>query len=77
METFDFTITRLFYSEEDYILVSISIETLIIPYKAELLNRWKERNNDIVPSFMLDWKGPGISNGYGFGEWMAKKYLET
>ena len=54
---------------------SISIETLTIPYEAELLDRWKERNNNFVPSFMLDWKGPGVSNGYGFGEWMAEKYF--
>jgi hypothetical protein len=56
-------------------MTSIIIETLTIPYKAELLDRWKEKNNDIVPSFMLDRKGPGVSNGYGFGEWMAEKYF--
>lgn len=56
-------------------MLSISIETLTIPYKAELLDRWKEKNNDVVPSFMLDWEGPGVSNGYGFGEWMAEKHF--
>ena len=24
---------------------------------------------------MLDRKGPGVSNGYGFGEWMAERYF--
>lgn len=56
-------------------MASITIEILTIPYKVEVLDRWKERNNDIVPSFMLDWRGPGVSNGYGFGEWMAEKHF--
>ena len=24
---------------------------------------------------MLSWNGPGISNGYGFGEWFAERYF--
>lgn len=56
---------------------SISIEQITIPYDIGSLDRWKKRDPQIVPEFMLEWKGPGISNGYGFGEWMAEKYLRN
>lgn len=54
---------------------SITIEQITIPYKNEILSKWKQRDTEIVPAFMLDWGGPGISNGYGFGEWMAERYF--
>jgi len=55
---------------------SIEIEQITIPYDKELLLKWKARDESIVPSFMLDWNGPGINNGYGFGEYMAERYFE-
>lgn len=54
---------------------TLPIKKITIPYEKELLTKWKDRDPSIVPSFMLDWNGPGISNGYGFGEWMAEKYF--
>jgi len=54
---------------------TIEIEKITIPYDKESLLRWKDRDASIVPSFMLDWNGPGISNGYGFGEWMAASFF--
>lgn len=42
---------------------SIEIEQITIPYDTELLLKWKARDESIVPSFMLDWNGPGINNG--------------
>jgi hypothetical protein len=51
------------------------IEQITIPYKKELLIRWKQREPSLVPTFMLNWNGPGISNGYGFGEWMSEQYF--
>ncbi|XNQ37878.1 hypothetical protein AA0X95_04650 [Bacillus sp. 1P10SD] len=48
---------------------SMIIEKMTIPYEEEILQKWKKRDSSIVPSFMLAWNGPGISNGYGFGEW--------
>lgn len=56
---------------------SITIEKITIPYNKELLARWKQRDPQIVPGFMLEWKGPDISNGYGFGEWMSERYLRN
>lgn len=56
-------------------MASITIETITIPYERELLLRWKQRDPKVVPSFMLDWGGPGVSNGYGFGEWIAERYF--
>ena len=55
---------------------SIEIEQITIPYDKELLLKWKARDESIGPSFMLDWNGPGINNGYGFGEYMAERYFE-
>lgn len=54
---------------------TLAIEKLIIPYEQEQLIKWKKRDPSIVPSFMLSWNGPGISNSYGFGEWMAERYF--
>lgn len=45
---------------------SIEVEQITIPYDTELFLKWKARDESIVPSFMLDWNGPGINNGYGF-----------
>jgi hypothetical protein len=53
----------------------LEIKQITIPYEKELLLKWKKRDPSIVPSFMLAWKGPGISNGYGFGEWMTDRYF--
>lgn len=60
---------------ENNFMESITIEQITIPYKTELLSKWKQRDPQIVPAFMLDWGGPGISNGYGFGEWIAERYF--
>ncbi|HNW05320.1 MAG TPA: hypothetical protein PKI76_08090 [Oscillospiraceae bacterium] len=54
---------------------SISVEKITIPYERALLYQWKQRNPEIVPNFMLAKKGPGTSNGYGFGEWTAEIYF--
>ncbi len=59
----------------EHLMESITIEQITIPYKNELLSKWKQRDPQIVPRFMLEWEGPGISNGYGFGEWMAERYF--
>ncbi|OPL08112.1 MAG: hypothetical protein AVO33_01965 [delta proteobacterium ML8_F1] len=56
---------------------TIEIEKITLPYDKELLLRWKDRDQSIVPTFMLGWNGPGISNGYGFGEWMAAQYFRN
>jgi hypothetical protein len=58
-------------------MASIIIETLTVPFEKNLLDLWKDRSPEIVPLFMLEWEGPGISNGYGFGEWMAEKYYRN
>ena len=58
-------------------MTSIIIETLTVPFEKNLLDLWKDRSTEIVPLFMLEWGGSGISNGYGFGEWMAEKYYRN
>lgn len=54
---------------------TIRIEKIIVPFQKEMLLQWKDRDPNIVPKFMLNSKGPGTSNGYGFGEWMAERYF--
>lgn len=54
---------------------SITIEKITLPYEKELLIRWKQRDPLIVPHNLIGKKGPGISNGYFFGEWMAERYF--
>ncbi|MEH7075146.1 hypothetical protein [Neobacillus drentensis] len=54
-----------------------TIETITIPYQREELMAWKSRDPLVVPSFVLDWKGPGVSNGYGYGEWKAEQYFRN
>lgn len=56
-------------------MLTIEIEQITIPYNKELLTRWKARDPSIVPNFMLGWNGPGISNGYGFGEWISEQFF--
>ncbi|WP_042458853.1 hypothetical protein [Neobacillus dielmonensis] len=55
----------------------IEIEQLMIPTEKDSLFRWKERDPAIVPEFALAWKGNGVANGYGFGEWMAERYFRS
>lgn len=54
---------------------SITIEKITLPYEKELLTRWKQRDPQIVPHSMIDGAGPGIDNGYFFGERMAESYF--
>lgn len=56
---------------------SITIEKITIPFNKELLDSWKRRDPEVVPNFMLEKNGPGVSNGYGFGEWIAERYLRN
>lgn len=55
----------------------IIIDERKIPFDPVTLLRWKARDPEIVPESHLQWKGPGISNGYGFGEWIAEKYFKS
>ncbi|MBT2661718.1 hypothetical protein J7E35_11660 [Bacillus sp. ISL-45] len=56
---------------------SLNISKITIPYDPNLLHKWKRRDPGIVPAFLLGRKGPGISNGYGFGEWHAEQYFRS
>jgi hypothetical protein len=56
--------------------MNVEINEIKIPFELKLLKRWKSRDPETVPEFYLNWKGPGISNGYGFGEWVAEKFFK-
>lgn len=54
--------------------VKLELHELILEYDSSLLNRWRNRDINIVPAHLLDHKGPRIENGYGFGEWYVENY---
>ncbi|MEH7114600.1 hypothetical protein V7124_19870 [Neobacillus niacini] len=56
-------------------MATITFEKIIIPYQREELNDWKTRDPRVVPSHTLNWNGPGVINGYGYGEWKAEQYF--
>ncbi|MEH7110681.1 hypothetical protein, partial [Bacillus sp. JJ1764] len=51
------------------------LEKLTIPFKNELLIRWKNRDQGVVPEYALNWGGNGVSNGFGFGEYLAEEFF--
>lgn len=53
----------------------VTIREIKIPYDSNLLKRWKTRDPEVVPEIYLNLKGPGISNGYFFGEWIAEQFF--
>ncbi|WP_223592414.1 hypothetical protein [Neobacillus bataviensis] len=54
---------------------TFQIEKIILPYLRDELHERKSRDPLVVPHFALEWKGPGVSNGYGFGEWKTEQYF--
>jgi hypothetical protein len=46
-----------------------------INYDPSLLVRWKKRDPAIVPNEALRWSGPGVENGYGFGEFFVESFF--
>lgn len=55
---------------------STIVEQMFLHYNVEELERWKSGDIELVPEKNLNYKGPGLSNGYGYGEFFAKRYLE-
>jgi hypothetical protein len=55
--------------------MNVQIKEIRIPYDVTMLKRWKERDARIVLESYLNWNGPGVLNGYGFGEWIAEKFF--
>jgi hypothetical protein len=55
----------------------INVEENYVNFDVELLIRWKQRDISVVPQYALDWKGNGVSNGYGFGEWFVEQYFNN
>ncbi|MBY6270165.1 hypothetical protein [Parageobacillus thermoglucosidasius] len=56
-------------------MLPITFEKITVPYGNEELFDWKSRNPKTVPQFALNWNDPGVSNGYGFGEWKAEQHF--
>lgn len=58
-------------------LRNLQVEKITVPFQKDLLIRWKERDASIVPEFALNWEGEGVSNGFGFGEWLAEEFFRN
>jgi hypothetical protein len=56
-------------------MLSTAFEKITVPYRKDELLTWKARNPNIVPQYVLNWNGPGVSSGYGFGECKAEQYF--
>ena len=54
----------------------INIEQVVIPFDPNELDQWKARDPELVPQYALDAKGPGVSHGYGYGEFFVQRYLK-
>lgn len=52
------------------------VEQFLIHYDPEELKRWRKGDKLLVPERYLKFKGPGLSNGYGYGEFVAGRYLK-
>lgn len=45
-------------------------------YDSDELRKWSEGDKELVPEEVLNWKGPGRQNGYGYGEYWVERYLK-
>jgi hypothetical protein len=54
---------------------SITFEKITVPYRKKELLHWKSRDPKSVPQYVLNWNGPGVSNGYSFCEWKAEQFF--
>jgi len=51
------------------------MEEIILEFDSSDLERWKRRDPALVPEYFLNHKGPGIEQGYHFGECFVWKKL--
>ncbi len=57
------------------VLMQITVEEITIPFDNHIMERWRMRDPLVVPKERLEWRGPGIENSFGFGEWLAGNYF--
>lgn len=55
----------------------VEIEQILLHYDPTELERWRQGDPALVPERVLQWEGPGMANGYGYGEFFVKRYLES
>lgn len=56
---------------------STTINKMLIHYDVQELERWRKRDNSLVPQKKLNEKGPGLANGYYYGEFVAERYFKS
>lgn len=55
---------------------TVKIEQEFITYDPFELEQWRLGNPNLVPQHWLNSKGPGLANGYGYGEFFVERHLE-
>ncbi len=55
----------------------VEIPQFLIHYDPKELRQWKSADPAVVPSDVLDWKGPGLSGGYGYSEFVSERQLRS
>jgi hypothetical protein len=55
---------------------TVEIEKEFICFDPYELEQWRLGKSEVVPQYAQNWKGNGRANGYGYGEFVAKRHLE-
>jgi len=55
----------------------LEIEQIILYYDPLELERWRIGDPSLVPEKVLNGKGPGMANGYGYGEYFVQRCLNS
>jgi len=55
----------------------VEIKEILLHYDPSELERWRQGDPALVTERVLQWDGPGMANGYGYGEFFVKRYLEN
>lgn len=52
-----------------------TIEEVVLYYDPKELEKWKNRDPKLVPKYFLNHAGPGVSQGYHYGECFVNNHL--
>lgn len=54
---------------------TFEIKQALIHYNPDELEKWRQGDPAVVPPNVLEWKGPGRQNGYGYSEHVVMRHL--
>lgn len=56
---------------------STTINQMLLHYDVQELERWRKGDKSLVPEKNINAKGPGLLNGYHYGEFVAERYFKS